>query len=105
MPKLRIDTTTSIYEPIEVEIDGKAYVLRKLTRKELGELEGLDEKIKAGQLDAAYGRLELMFGPHEAFSKLDLSQVGEVVRFVVQAILNPEKREKNAQKPGDKAQP
>lgn len=105
MPKLRIDSTASIYDPIEVEIDGETYPLRKLTRKELADLERLDKEIQEGHLDAAYGRLEIMFGQHEAISKIDLSQVGEIVRFVAQAILNPEKKEKNAQKPGDKSQP
>ena len=79
--------------------------LRKITRAELQALSALDEKISRGDLDAAYERLELMFGPSDIYSKLDLNQVGEVIRFVTRGILNPETAEKNAPKPGDKPQP
>lgn len=105
MPKLTIDTSASLYAPIEVEIDGQKFTLRKITRAELQELAALDTEIAKGNLDAAYERLEIMFGPSEVFSKLDLNQVGEVIRFVTRGILNPETAEKNAPKPGDKPQP
>jgi len=105
MPKLKIDTATSLYEPIEVEIDGQKFTLRRITREKLREIEELDRAIGEGNLDAAYKRLEVFFGPSEAFSKLDLCQVGELVRFVVRAILNPETAEKNLSNPGEAKQP
>jgi hypothetical protein len=100
MPKLSIDTGASLYEPIEVEIDGKAFVLRRLTQKDFAELEALDQKIIDGNLVAAFKRLDVLFGPDESFSKLDIYQVGEVIRFVARAISNPEKKEKNGPNPG-----
>src|SRR4030043_167409 len=100
MPKLSIDTGASIYEPIEVEIDGKIFRLRKLAHKDFSELEALDKKVMEGHLVAAYERLDILFGPDESFLKLDIHQVGEIIRFVAAQILNPEKKEKNLPKPG-----
>ena len=105
MPRLKIESEKSLYLPIEVEIDGQKFTLQRITRKKLREIEGLDKEIAAGNLDAAYKRLEVFFGPNEIFSNLDLSQVGEVVRSVVRAILNPEAVEKNVSGPEEEKLP
>lgn len=102
MPKLTIKTDSTIQEPIEVEIDGRVFTLQRINRDKLKEIEALDKEIAEGNLDGAYKRLEIFFGPSEVFSKLDLSEVGQIVRFVVRGILNPEQAVKNALEPGDK---
>lgn len=105
MPKLRIDTSATVYEPITVEIDGQTYTLKRITRKEIKQIEALDREVSLGHLDAIYGRLEVLFGEQDAFAGLSLAEVSRIIRFVVEAIAAPETDEKNGPKPGDIPQP
>jgi len=99
MPKLKIDSAKSLYAPIEVEIDGQTFTLGRVTQKMLQEISNLEKDIPKGNLEAAWKRLEVFFGPSEIFSKLDLFQVEKIMSFIVRAILTPELAEKNGQRP------
>jgi hypothetical protein len=106
MPKLRIDTKKSLYKPIEVEIDGKVFQVRRLTRDVLQEAERLDSEVASGKLDAAYERLEfLLQTKNKIFNKLSVEEVGEVTRFITSSMLSPEKSEKNESRPEDEKSP
>jgi len=105
MPRLKIESEKSLYQPIEVEIDGHIFSLKKVTQKMLGEIGRLDEEIPKGNLEAAWQRLEVLFGPSKLFAKLDIFQVGEIIRFVVRSIVAPEAEEKNGQGPGQEKSP
>ena len=106
MPKLRIDTKKSLYKPIEVEIDGKVFQVRRLTRDVLQEAERLDSEVASGKLDAAYERLEfLLQTKSKIFNKLSVEEVGEVTRFITSSMLSPEKSEKNESRPEDEKSP
>lgn len=102
MPKLTIDTKASLYAPIEVEINGKLFRVRKFTRDLLEQVEALDEQAQQGKISAAYERLELLLGKHKLINELEPAQVGEITQFIVMKIMNPEAPEKNAQRPGPK---
>jgi len=102
MPTLKIDTQKSLFKPIEVEIDGKVFEVKRLTRTVAQEIEKFSKQINDGQLDAAYLQLEMFLGEDEAIGNLDLHQVNEITRFIVKNIISPEEEEKNAPKPGDK---
>jgi hypothetical protein len=103
MPKLTIETGKSLYKPIEIEIDGKVFQVKRLTRAIIQEIEALDSETSKGNLDAAYRRLELLLEKNEAIDNLDLQQIGQITDFVVRNILVPEKEEKNVSEPGDKS--
>ena len=100
MPKLVINTEKSLYKPIEVEIDGKVYKVRKLTRDVLQKVEGFDKNVSSGNLDAAYGRLEfLLEAKAKTFNGLIVQEVGEITEFITKAAFSPEKSEKNESRP------
>ena len=100
MPKLVINTEKSLYKPIEVEIDGKVYKVRKLTRDVLQKVEGFDKDVSSGNLDAAYGRLEfLLEAKVKTFNGLIVQEVGEITEFITKAAFSPEKSEKNESRP------
>ena len=105
MPKLTIDTKESLFKPIEVEIDGKVFEVKRFTRAVAQEVEKLDTQIQGGKLDAAYRQLEIFLGENKAIGNLDLNQVNEITRFIVKNIISPEPEEKNEPKPGDSALP
>jgi len=112
MNRLKIDTTRSLYRPIEVEIDGKVFEVKPLTRAKLRTLAGLEKRIREGDAEAAYEQLEIMLGKKANLEKLTLQHVNEIVSFVTMQIYQPErilaedspedKKAKNSKGPGDK---
>src|SRR4030043_438019 len=80
MPRLKIESEKSLYPPIEVEIDGQVFSLQRVTQKMLMEIGRLDEEIPKGNLEAAWKRLEVLFGPNELFSKLAIFQVRALIK-------------------------
>jgi len=99
MPRLTIELEKSLYPPIEVEINGQIFTLKRITQRMLSEIGHLDEEIPKGNLEAAWKRLEVFFGPSEIFSQLDIFQVGDIIRFIIRSIIAPETEEKNASRP------
>lgn len=104
MSKLVIDTKKSLYKPIEIEINGKTYLVRRITRPVIVELEALAKKAGEGDVEAAYKQLELLLGKHKAFDDLELREVNDVIVFITDQIFKSEKvipeAEKKATRPG-----
>ena len=114
-----------LYSPLEVEIDGQVFRVRKISRAVVSELDkvhaayeakldGLDETRKVyAALERSYEELGLMLGPEAkgAIEGLDIREASEVMTFITSRIMNPEKKgdapdpEKNAPKPGDVTAP
>ena len=104
MPTLKIDTKAdeSLFEPIEVEINGQTFQAKRLTRSLLAGIEDLMKQMQGGSFDAAYKAIELLLGEGVLeVSDLDLTQVNKIIRFITDTSI-PED-EKNASKPGGKA--
>jgi Holliday junction resolvasome RuvABC ATP-dependent DNA helicase subunit len=101
MAKIQINTKKSLYEPIEIEIDGKSYAVKRITRDVLKKIREYDEKVSKGDLDAAYKRLELFIGKHKAINELGLDELNEVTNFIIHNIISPKRIEKNSQRPAD----
>jgi len=95
MPKLAIDTRASLFEPIEIEIDGEKFQVKPLTRDLLRKIQDLDEKILGGNADAPYERLEALIGTSPIIDGLTLQQVIEITMFIVNSARTPKKTEKN----------
>lgn len=115
MNRLKIDTTKSLYKPIEIEVNGKVFEAKTLTRVILRDLSKLEARIRQGEAEAAYEQLELMFGKQKEFDQLTLQHVNEIVTYVTTQLYAPErilptdkpneKTEKNGKRPGGTASP
>ena len=98
---LEIDTTKSLFEPIEIKIDGKLFRVRELTLGMLEEIQKFQVDMVQGSAEAIRKQLEtLVEGNSEAFGKLTMSQLEKVMGVIVEKSLRPKEPEKNAQKPG-----
>ncbi len=102
MPRLKIDTKRTLYEPIEIEIGGRVFPLKKVDRAVLRRIRELDAETQKGNLDAAYERLELLIGKHKFIDDLALENLIEITNFVIRSIIAPTKKEKNEPGPGAK---
>lgn len=113
-----------LYAPLEVEIDGQVFRVRKISRAVVSELDkihaayeakldGLDETRKVyAALERSYEELGLMLGPEAkvAIEGLDIREASELMTFITSRVMNPDKAteadpEKNAPKPGDVTAP
>jgi len=103
MPRISIDTKKSLYKPIEVEIDGKILTVKRITHDIIQKIPEFDERVRNGDLLAAYDRLELFLGKHRVIRTLDLGQVKDITQFIITNIVTQEREEKNVSIPGDKA--
>ena len=82
--RLVLNTKKSLYEPIEVEIDGQVYQSVKTTTATLKEIDKVDEEIVAnpGEDELLYKAIQLLFniGP-EILDKLDKREVEDIYTF------------------------
>ncbi len=98
---LEIDTSKSLYKPIEVKIDGKLFKVRELNVDALERIQALQVEAVAGSISAIKGILsEALDGPVELLGKLNINQVTDIVGFAINGTLKPEAKEKNARRPG-----
>lgn len=105
--KLILSSRKSIHKPIEVEIDGKTYQNRPLSRTLFEEVKKHEKDALAGDIDALYKQVQILYGvPIEVLNKLDIRDVSSMLEYTMTQILNPpvktdkEKAEKNGSKPG-----
>jgi hypothetical protein len=105
--KLVLSTQKSIHKPIEVEIDGKTYQNRPLSRATFDEVKKHEKKALGGDLEALYKQVEILYGVSvEVLNKLDIRDVNTLLQYTMNQISQPvattakEKEEKNAPKPG-----
>jgi len=104
--KLVLSTQKSIHKPIEVEIDGKAYQNRPLSRMTFDEVKKHEKDALGGDIEALYKQVQILFGvPMEVLNKLDVRDVNTLLEYTMAQIFQPsattdkEKAEKNESKP------
>lgn len=93
--KLVLNTKKSLYEPIEIEIDGQAYQSRKATRAVLEEVDKLDEKIAKtpGDGKLLYNAVQILFDVDaKILDKLDKREVEDIYAFSKQKFAEIEKQ-------------
>lgn len=100
MPKLTVDTKASLYEPVEVEIDGKIFQVKKMTKEIIQKLAELDALVRKGKTYAIFQRVELMIGKSEEVSRLGVGEAIKIMKFIIDTAFNPEPAEKNLLRPG-----
>jgi len=107
MSKLVINTAQRLYKPIEIEINGKTYVVNAIfTHKFLKKMSEYDEAIGNGDTDAPFERLEMMIGKQAVIEKLDIREINKITKHVITNIYKADTdlpvKEKNLTGPGDK---
>lgn len=108
MKKLVLHTTKSLYRPLEIEVDNKAYCCRKLTKDVIDKIFKFSQKAKEGDVNAPYEQAHFAFGvPMKTLYELHIKEVGDINNKIIEAIVNPTKaepeEEKNVKGPGDKS--
>jgi len=105
--KLILSTQKSIHKPIEVEIDGKTYQNRPLSRATLDEVKKYEKAALGGDIQALYKQVEVLYGvPVEILNKIDIRDIGSLLDHTMSQISEvrkttpEEKAEKNESKPG-----
>lgn len=91
--KLVLNTKKSLYEPIEIEIDGQVYQSAKTTRALLVEIDKLDEKAAKNEDEPLYKIVQLLFNVEpKTLEKLDKREVQDIYTFSKKKFLEIEKQ-------------
>jgi len=105
--KLILSTQKSIHKPIEVEIDGKIYQNRPLSRATFDEVKKHEKAALGGDIEALYKQVQILYGVEMAvLNKLDIRDVNTLLQYTMTQVQQPlattdkEIAEKNAPKPG-----
>ena len=105
--KLILSTQKSIHKPIEIEIDGKTYCKRPLSRATFDEVKKHEKAALAGDIEALYKQVQILYGVEmDVLNKLDIRDVNTLLQYTMTQVQQPlattdkEIAEKNAPKPG-----
>lgn len=105
--KLILSTQKSIHKPIEIEIDGKTYCNRPLSRATFDEVKKHEKDALKGDIEALYEQVKVIFGvPMDVLNKLDIRDVNTLLEYTMAQVFqssaktDKEKAEKNESKPG-----
>jgi len=84
MPKLNVDEQKSLFEPIEIVLEGKTYVISKVTSEMIKEVTKAGETNDIGTVSK---QLSVFLNEKpETFKDIDLRKLGAVVRFISDTI-------------------
>lgn len=103
---LKFDTTPSLFEPVEVEIDGTRLQVKRITLGDLERIQALQIDASAGSAKAIRESLEtLLVGDTSVLTAMPLDKMAELISMVVEKTVKPGLEEKNLPGPGDKSSP
>ncbi len=107
--RLVLSTQKSVHKPIEVEIDGKIYSNRPLSRATFDEVQKYEEAALKGDIEALYKQVTVLIDvPMEVLNEIDIRDINSLLEYVMKKIIPPatkpttdkEKKEKKTPKPG-----
>lgn len=102
--KFVLSTKKSLFDPIEIEIDGKTYQSNKLSRALFDELKQYEEDATKGNIDALYKQVNVIFGIEEpVLAQLDIREIEALIEYATNKIFHPEKEKKETAKNGSKS--
>ena len=85
--KLILSTQKSIHKPIEIEIDGKIYQNKPLSRTAFDEVRKHEKAALKGDIEALYNQVNILFGvPMEVLNKLDVRDVNTLLQYTMAQI-------------------
>ena len=98
---LKLDTKPTLFEPIEVEIDGVRLRVREITLGMLERIQQLQMDAAAGSAVAIRENLEaLLDGDVGVLNNMPLSKLAQLITVVVEKSIKPGTEEKNGSGPG-----
>lgn len=101
--KFIINTQKSLYKPIEIELDGKTYLIRQVTPALLEEVGRFDKDARAGDPKAMVNQLVILTGiEKQKVMKIDIRVISKLLTFITGKIFKPEElkeEEKNESGP------
>ena len=84
---LILSTQKSIHKPIEVEIDGKTYQNKPLSRTTFDDVRKHEKAALKGDIEALYNQVNILFGvPMEVLNKLDVRDVNTLLQYTMAQI-------------------
>lgn len=102
MPKKNFDDV-SLFEPIEFTLEGKDYVIKKVTSKMMQDATK-SSKDNPDSLDVLAEQVAVFTGaPKEEFQSVDIRKLGAVIQFIVGTFNEQVKNEKNVPGAGVKS--
>lgn len=108
MKKFELSTRKSLHPPIEIDIDGKTYKTRLLSKALFDEIRAHEKAALEGDQAALYKQVQLLYGvPTAVLDKLDIRDIGSLLEHTMEKIVPTEtppaeeKAGKNASKPGE----
>ena len=103
---LKLDTKPTLFEPIEVEIDGVRLRVREITLGMLEQVQKLYAEAAAGSAVAIRENLEtLLEGDTGVLKNLPLAKLAQLITVVVEKSIKPGTEEKNGSGPGAESLP
>jgi len=91
--KLVLSTRESLYDPIEVEIDGKTYQSIKITRDVSLKLDEIEKRIREKDTQATCEYVQAVFGiEDEVLGKLDYREIEDIYLYVLNQITQTERK-------------
>lgn len=102
-------TDPSLFPPLEVEVEGQVYLVKKLTRPMWNAITRLLERQKAGDMNAFYEQVPLVTEiPVEVADSLGFQEVQLIVKFITDKLFTPlaglTDAEKKVSEPGEQPQ-
>ena len=89
--KLILSTQKSIHKPIEIEVDGKTYQNRPLSKATFDEVRKHEKAALKGDIEALYNQVNILFGvPMEVLNKLDVRDVNTLLQYTMAQIFKPD---------------
>ena len=97
MPKYNADTQKQLSEPIEVTLEGKTYIIEKVTTETLRNIRKIGNDKSD---DVLVNQLAMLTGadPKE-FAGVDLRKISQVLAFITETITSGIAQPKNSQGP------
>lgn len=87
MSDLVLSTKKSLYDPIEIEIDGRKYRNRPLSFRTLEELTKYQEAGKTGDVKALYMQITILYGiKRRKLRKLDIRDIQRLIEFITEKV-------------------
>ena len=105
MPKIKIDTKSDLYDPIEIEVLGKNHILPPINHAYLSKIDEFDKRVLQGCPHAPYERIEFILGMTEVnpgIRDLDIRTLRKITDALTRAIYFPEDNAEKKKQPGGK---
>lgn len=98
----KTDTKPSLFEPLEIEIDGRVFRCREMTLGAIEKIQTLQKAMVAGSAKAIREMLEtIIVGDVAPLMALTIPKLQSLMTAIVERVVRPTESEKNESRPAD----